>query len=103
MSETRFTPGPWEAHTFSLTTGDRRHTLAHFGPISGKMRADSTRESQANCVLAAAAPELFEVLQQIVSMQPRTDVQRHWFAKGAEALAKARGSMTTEGSRYGTE
>lgn len=93
----KFTDGPWIVHPMVARVDCQK--LSEKGgllPVCQMLWPTDERsedETEANAHLIASAPDLYEALQQIVSMQPRTDVQRHWFAKGAEALAKARGEQ----------
>lgn len=50
------TPGRWHRAAFGLYCDELK--LAHFGPVSFGNRARSTSQSEANCQLAALAPDL---------------------------------------------
>lgn len=97
MSETKFTPGPWEAVSFngnSLVVTElivnEKEAIALLGTCGEK--------EQANAHLIAAAPDMYEALEAAVSeygkpggpwnvpSEPGT-----WIDKARAALAKARG------------
>lgn len=60
MSESKHTPGPWEARTFLVLGGaDLRDRICHVG-TSTSLGPSRSQESEANARLIAAAPELFE-------------------------------------------
>ena len=108
MSETNFTPGPWvariEDHSF-CDTGDvfTSFTVATEG--AGKYdcfaevftRNDDIYEAAANTRLIAAAPELYEFIRWIRSVQGQCAIMK-WrkflpeiLDKADEILQKARG------------
>jgi hypothetical protein len=101
MSETKWTPGPWEPQRAAyLSDGGRdfgiRADVAGenvvvaetFERVGERIRAPAS----ANAYLIAAAPELYEALEQITIrwMDPGSITVEHWQA-ARDALAKARG------------
>jgi|SRR5699024_4431295 len=108
MSETKFTPGPWRLSSQSprIIQKDCRDTGSDHGfLIASSMGRDdsgfyaSESEADANAHLIAAAPELFEALDTLVSVVGLTAFkyaeQRAVLQEAADqsiaALAKARG------------
>lgn len=103
MSDTKFTPGPWRAAPFSSVVGcpigaqpdPKKNTIIVAGTRSavaqepGAFRA----EVEANSYLIAAAPEMYEALVLLDSMDgwtPEDEWDAAW-QKARAALAKARG------------
>lgn len=102
MTETKFTPGPWQTH-ISEVRGDlcvisERAWIC--GEILNRVRSIPEEEARANAHLIAAAPELYAALETAIeeinhlrkfagdngAMIDDTD-----FVEGIAALAKARG------------
>lgn len=94
--ETRFTPGPW-----MVTRSDRRKTLCVISEdtwICGELQSDNPLaipivESEANARLIAAAPDLYEALNELLfEDSDKPEVERlKTLVKARAALAKARG------------
>lgn len=83
MSETKHTPGPWEARTFLVMGGrGKRDRICHVGTSTslGPSRSD---ETVANACLVAAAPDLLAAL---IAIEARHD---------EEDRAEAEGDFTT--------
>ena len=99
MSETKFTPGPWIVMERAVVAV-RRFVIAEV--FSDPLKKDSLaiEESKANLNLIAAAPDLFEALE---NLEPYLDaivcyastITEHppngFILKARAALAKARG------------
>jgi hypothetical protein len=64
----RVTQGGWRRAAFGLYCDNLK--LAHFGPISFGNVARSTRESEANCQLAALSPDL---LREVIRLREHRD------------------------------
>jgi len=107
MNETKFTPGPWKAirdplHYGSLSTVYAGSTEEKAG-IGAQMLVQvggwsNPTEQEANAHLIAAAPELYEALEEIIQDVQQTSTgditgTGCWEAldKARAALAKARG------------
>ena len=88
----KHTPGPWEAFQNDLGCGvlaTKRADVAYCWTRDG-WPLDSSRpisESVANARLIAAAPELLEVLKEIMSWEENE--QALWAKKARAAIAKA--------------
>ena len=86
MSETKFTPGPWEANT-----GDHAYPT-----VSAQDRVIVTiwqcPQQAANARLVSAAPDLYEALREIVEGDDRpSDLTMAALRRAVAALAKAEG------------
>jgi hypothetical protein len=75
--ETKFTPGPWKA-----VFDDRKIYIEGIGVPTDK-------NEKANAHLIAAAPELYEALEALLSY--KTDAPLYFQENGRAALKKARG------------
>jgi hypothetical protein len=99
MSETKFTPGPWRL-------ADHSYTFIISKPGDGYITRDVCRmdastmsafQQKANAHLIAAAPELYEALEELHAQQngpPLEKYKTRWekaMRKTEAALAKARG------------
>lgn len=105
MSETRFTPGPWFVETdFYVYGGDGRKIKGEYFdgvelPLvcyAGSDSRDRT-ENKANATLIAAAPEMYEFIRWIRSVQGQCAIMK-WrkflpkiLDKADEILRKAEG------------
>lgn len=78
---TGFTKGPWGDKTKVVVRGLSFLSHAHY----------ETLEGRANANLIAAAPDLYEVLEQLIDALDNEDSEIYFKKKGREALAKARG------------
>jgi len=93
MSEPKFTPGPWFTDDYGyIFSGERRdaHMIAEvrgWGWI--QYLPDPEKIQDANAHLIAAAPELFEALEYV--MTAHGEQLSDAFEKAQAALAKARG------------
>lgn len=92
MSNPKFTPGPWEyeginGKVVSVINGIHA-VVAHNGTFR-----HSAKESAANAHLIAAAPELYEALENIIrAIKMRTSIGNdliHELIEGENALKKA--------------
>lgn len=84
MGEIKHTPGPWECHPDDLAEG-----LYWVLP-----EATTVAEDEANAHLIAAAPEMKEALEALISVMETTECDRLFradYAKAKAALAKANG------------
>ena len=100
MSETKFTQGPWVAEKprwYAPT--DERHVYDTQGQLIARIplagRFQSVNEAKANAHLIAAAPDMYEVIEEIAGMKI-TDCDAHdaanYMRDAARALlAKMRG------------
>lgn len=94
MSETKFTPGPWDK--FDLIVGrmiDNRHRYTSIASIY-ESEPGYDGEDRANANLIAAAPDLYEALADCIDIIETEAAQfYHCPAVDAakQALAKARG------------
>lgn len=93
MSENIFTPGPWEVRqhgnlaTFSIVSKNGDHALAVVGVSPGYIRP---AEDEGNARLIAAAPAMYESLQNCVNLLRHLGL--NWFACMVETtLCQARG------------
>ena len=111
MTETKFTPGPWEAHDGQIwetypDIDDQwrfKKVLADIRHNTGWPKHQKIEGSEANAHLIAAAPELYAALEWYAeqsrlarSIYSEGDEGRHALAsdggeKALAALAKARG------------
>lgn len=90
MSETKFTPGPWDK--FDLIIGrmiDNRHRYTSIASIY-ESEPGYDGEDKANANLIAAAPDLYEALELVYNQMDYWDVGHD---EAREALAKARGEV----------
>jgi len=85
---TKHTPGPWHVRNGN-TIGDATQDIASLSIMSVvNMKKD---ERIANARLIAAAPELLDVLKEIISDGVHCDVVPHLHYKARAAIAKATG------------
>ena len=111
MTETKFTPRPWKATSFTLHTGEQVMRIVptdaygiinrNPGPICEVFSQKVGIPDEAciaNSKLIAAAPELYAALEKAVNDYGRTggpwnvpDEPGTWLAIAQAALAKARG------------
>ena len=95
MSETKFTPGPWEVRrgepwVIAKAYGNMKSVVHLNYPIT------QSEEQQANAHLIATAPELYETLEAIIArwdtpLWKDIEPTAVFIGKGRAALAKARG------------
>lgn len=98
MSETKFTPGPWvyRSKTREIGTVDKSDTQS-YGMLLVVAYIDGFdhEEHEANAHLIAAAPDLYDALQNLLSRLANDADGHAWFMDEQEAsiiaLAKARG------------
>lgn len=100
MSTAQFTPGPWEAR--DTCSQQERWVVGADHPYSDSHKLAVAREieTEANARLIAAAPELYEALDELTRSfrliyEVNGDDPDHTtvFPKAAAALAKARGEQ----------
>jgi len=96
--ETKFTPGPWFCHYFGTGVGGPEHTVSCATPdhitvaVIGKGLTGEFEEAEANVHLIAAAPELYEALDELDRYsQDRDYLNSPCAVKVSNVLAKARG------------
>ena len=85
--ETKWTPGPWE-----VQAQDERWVVV--SAVTGKPITGwgNVRQLSPDAELIAAAPELYEVLEEAMdAMVGKVESKHPIWAKGARALAHARG------------
>lgn len=108
MTQAKHTPGPWEISESSHVEGAgeyKRIQQPNFGGdivglvcISHKLNSDLNASGYANAALIAAAPELLESLQKmltvtIVRVDDLTVEQVEVWTKARAAIAKAGGAV----------
>ena len=97
-----FTPGPWE--WFPCTNDGGRITApnstGHSRSVASTLYQENPEEHNSNAYLIAAAPDLYEALNGILTRAVMGDMDElveshpllaHWLDKGITALTKARG------------
>lgn len=92
MSESKYTPGPWET-TQTLRGVKSFKTMVSAFPGEGSpipiCTASPSDTGEANARLIAAAPELLEALKELIrNTRPIRPLSQHWAAAEA-AIAKA--------------
>lgn len=98
MSDTKWTPGPWEVrrkerfndHVYHVF-GDGMHVNACIANTAYWLDSDSFSESRANAHLIAAAPELYEALDDCVKQLRGIASPMDVPESATAALKKARG------------
>jgi hypothetical protein len=94
MSETKFTPGPWESSTKPFDNGHGEHvfTVCSISKVEGLAEQFICDiDSKEDALLIATAPELYAALENCIS-QIKALCGRDDVPDGAmEALKKARG------------
>jgi len=102
MSETKFTPGPWEVRLDDSTFGPKleihQEGAENRVPICERdlgFNDDVDEESKANAHLIAAAPEMYEAIEGLLNVisETRGEDARQAVIKANEVLAKARGDL----------
>lgn len=93
MTETKFTPGPWQTH-ISEVRGDlcvisERAWIC--GEILNRVRSIPEEEARANAHLIAAAPDVYEALEAAANSAGFQYMWPNTRSKIEAALAKARG------------
>lgn len=86
----KHTPGPWEVFHHSIGTGvtsTKAFDVSDVAHCSGFNSRRTRDEELANARLIAAAPELLEVLKEIMSWEENE--QMRWAQKARAAIAKA--------------
>lgn len=84
MGEIKHTPGPWEV----------RPDVSTIGLYWVEPEAETDEEDKANARLIAAAPEMKEALEALISVMETTECDRLFradYSKAKAALAKANG------------
>ncbi len=119
MTETKFTPGPWKATSFTLHTGEQvmrivptdAYGIINRGPgpicdVFSQKVGIPDESCIANSKLIAAAPDLYEALELILELRSKelgewllTPNAKHLTLKeyAQVALAKARGEENGQG------
>ena len=83
MSETKFTRGPWE-----ISKHQDGSSLIVIGPEDWDIARVDYPDRNPNAHLIAAAPELYETLEEVIRISDR---KHDAWDKAKAALAKARG------------
>lgn len=98
------TPGPWATHKTEGNGGNIPDRLEIVGPEEGRKRSliasiygFKMPEGQANAQLIAAAPELYEALENLMDFLFHGKKDRQMILRAKAALAKARGEEGIEG------
>lgn len=115
MAETKFTPGPWKATSFTLHTGEEvmrivptdAYGIINRGPgpiceVFSQKVGIPDESCIANSKLIAAAPDLYEALEEIVQnavvyYEGSMDIYSEAIENARNALAKARGETNEQG------
>ena len=92
------TPGPWATHKTEGNGGNIPDRLEIVGPEESRKRSliasiygFKLPEGQANARLIAAAPELYEALENLMDFLFHGKKDHQMILKASAALAKARG------------
>lgn len=109
MSESKWTPGPWEWWTSNswrrLSSRARGHTQdgGVLCPITQRDGHPDVRCSDANKALIAAAPLLVEALIEMVyettHLSREEEDGSHWCKISKAALTQARGALVAAGAK----
>ena len=98
-----YTPGPWATHKTEGNGGNIPDRLEIVGPEEGRKRSliasiygFKLPEGQANARLIAAAPELYEALENLMDFLFHGKKDRQMILRARAALAKARGEEGEE-------
>ena len=94
MADTKWTPGPWRINKEDdwggvEITSESRVGMIEIAMLAVTFRGNIGKEQRANARLIAAAPELYEALDAMLTRfghHSNVDIKR-----AADALAKARG------------
>lgn len=88
MTEPKFTPGPWRKSFTTVDCGRGRYINQIW------WKSKDVAEAEANAALIAAAPEMYELLSEILEFEPR-GINLNFFdrinPKIESVLRKARG------------
>lgn len=98
MSEPKWTPGPWRVmepvaldYRAPLIYGADQKSLVANAEGGGPRRAVAAPEARANAFLIAAAPELYEALEECLREHGGFTIKGECERRAVAALAKARG------------
>ena len=87
----RWTEGPWGKESFALSE-DILAPGNKLVAIVQSRHCESPEEMRANAHLIAAAPDLYEALENLLSaVENNAYVGSKWIEEASDALAKARG------------
>lgn len=89
MSEFKGTPGPWSTDRAGDVFAEGGRNDGQFGIVAGVAGADWSAEDVANANLIAAAPELLEALQSILSKAHK----QNWNDKYPEEVEAAQAAI----------
>jgi hypothetical protein len=95
VSDTEFTPGPWIANGRYIGVLGHKSFIGECKDVNGNW--SDTKTTVANANLIAAAPELYEALDQMVAFMTEFGCyseSRPVVRVGMQALAKARGEKS---------
>ena len=98
MSERKWTPGKWsvyevERETYWPGIDAGRTSIVVWGDQqeNNGVQGDTLEEAKANAQLIAAAPNLYEALENLANACQNADDSYQWVAEAFDVLAKARG------------
>jgi hypothetical protein len=120
MTDTKFTPGPWTfnasekwpfgmsiepnitridriASSTAQNTLDDLRSAVGFKPHEQEEIVDMIKTQEANAHLIAAAPDLYEALEDVADLYQNTSDENSIALKIRNALAKARGDHSSSG------
>lgn len=63
MSETKFTPGPWEYDKYRQLFGSNGKAICTYNAGMSYLLTSGDEEANANTILMKAAPEMYEALE----------------------------------------
>lgn len=100
MSERKWTPGKWsvyqvERETYWPGIDAGRTSIVVWGDQqeNNGVQGDTLEEAKANAQLIAAAPDMYEALEAIVTRYHKGEDIYGWIDTAGQALAKARGGQ----------
>lgn len=96
MAKVKHTPGPWEAQLTEVYPGHKKYVYEIVTPDYDVVSALLNIRKEEDARLIAAAPELFEALEELLRrVQYDAECQTYWpdaQAKAQAALSKAMGT-----------
>lgn len=101
VMETQFTPGPWIIHPskpaiIKMNDYFRIEQTASCESLPDNMTTEELeKEGEANALLIAAAPDMFEVIKELYECGMSSGTKGQWFPKVEAAYLKATGQVIT--------